>query len=167
MSAVPSSLLIDTNVWLDLFVASRMGHEDAKDLIAFALDTHVQLLYSPVSLKDVEFIAAATFKREVRTQGERIDKTRALIARQFAWSCVQNMRRIATAVGMDDSDMWLAEKYYSIYPDFEDDLLLAAAKRSSADYLVTRDEQLLTHATAPAITPANLLVLMREFGASS
>lgn len=163
MSAVPSTLLLDTNVWLDTFVITRTGHAQAKELVALALDVSTRLLYAPVSLKDVEFIAAASFKREVRATGEQVDEACALVARQFAWSCVQSMRRIATAVGIDESDMWLAEKYHAVHPDFEDDLIIAAAKRCGADYLVTRDVKLLAHAPVPAITPADLLFLLREF----
>lgn len=164
MSTIPSKLLIDTNVWLDMFVFSRPGHVSAKELIGYALGANIQLLYSPISLKDVEYIAAATFKREVRAQGDMVDDACALVARQFAWSCVQSMRRVATAVGTDESDMWLAEKYHAIHPDFEDDIMLAAAKRSGADYLVTGDTQLLARAPVPAITPSDLLVLLRELG---
>ena len=164
MSANPSTLLVDTNVWLDVFLRNRPGHIPAKELIDYALGSGIQLLYSPISLKDVEYITAATFKREVRAQGDVVDNACALVAQQFAWSCVQSMRRMAIAVGTDESDMWLAEKYHAIHPDFEDDILLAASKRSNADYLVTGDNRLLAHAPVPAITPSNLLVLLRELG---
>lgn len=164
MSKIVTGLLVDTNVWLDSFVPSRTGHDSAKELIAFSLSNGVPLLYAPTSIKDVEFIAAASFKRAVRAQGNPVDEACATVARQFAWSCVQSMRRIATAVGMDESDVWLAEKFHAIHPDFEDDLLLAAAKRSGADYLVTNDNKLITHATVPVITPRDLLTLMHELG---
>ena len=162
MSALPSRLLLDTNVWLDAFVESRAGHFDAKQLLGHASAAKISLLYSPISLKDVEYIAAASFKRDVRVQGGIVDESCAVVARQFAWSCVQNMRRIATAVGADESDLWLAEKYHKIHPDFEDDLILAAAKRCNPDYLVTRDRRLLEHAVVPALTPSDVLTLLHE-----
>ena len=161
MSALPAMLLLDTNVWLDAFIESRPGYKEAKELLGTASRMKTELLYTPVSLKDVEYISAASFKRDVRGT---VDEACAVVARQFAWSCVQNMRRIATVVGADESDMWMAEKYHAIHPDFEDDLILAAAKRCNPDYLVTRDKRLLEHAVVPAITPARLLVLLRELG---
>ena len=164
MSSLPAMLLLDTNIWLDAFIESRPGHRDAKELLGTVSRMKTELLYTPVSIKDVEYISAASFKRDVRDQGGNVDEACAVVARQFAWSCVQNMRRIATAVGTDESDVWMAEKLHAIHPDFEDDLILSAARRCNPDYLVTRDKRLLEHAIVPAITPARLLVLLHELG---
>ena len=159
-----NSLLIDTNVWLDSFLPHRREHKAALDLLNLARERHIIILYSVGTIKDVSFLANTGFKESVRLQGGNVDEACAVVARQFAWSCVQNMRRIATAVGTDESDVWMAEKLHAIHPDFEDDLILSAARRCNPDYLVTRDKRLLEHAIVPAITPARLLVLLHELG---
>ena len=75
---------------------------------------------------------------------------------------MQNMRKLAGLVGADEQDVWFAEKYHSMHPDFEDDLVLAAAKRCEADLLVTNDKALLAHAVVPAMSSSDALTLLRE-----
>ena len=85
----------------------------------------------------------------------------AAAARAFAWGCVQNMRCLATAVGVDESDIWLASKYRSISPDLEDNVLLAAAQRSDADYVVSWDAGVLRTPVVRTADPAQMLALLR------
>ena len=49
----------------------------------------------------------------------------------------------------------------SVHGDFEDNLVLAAAERANATYLVTNDEQLIKHAPVTALTPHAALVYLR------
>ena len=81
----------------------------------------------------------------------------AIAIQEIAWSCIDNLDEIATAVGVDQSDIWLARKYRTFNSDFEDNLILAAAKRASADFIVTSDQALLTKATVAALTPQDML----------
>lgn len=67
------------------------------------------------------------------------------------------MREIATAVGADDSDLWLACKYKPILGDLEDNLVLASAERAQVDFIVTGDEQLIRKSTRNAYMPADAL----------
>ena len=63
-------------------------------------------------------------------------------------------------------DRWLRRHTngkHQIHRDFEDDLILAAMERSGADYLVTNDKRLRTHAPVAAITPADMLTLLESF----
>ena len=68
---------------------------------------------------------------------------------------------LATAVGIDDSDLWLARKLRPLGIEFEDGIIVAAAQRAGADYLVTRDERLLRKAPIAAKTPEDALALLR------
>jgi predicted nucleic acid-binding protein len=77
--------------------------------------------------------------------------------RDIAWACVDNMSELGTPVGADESDLWLARKYRRLHPDLEDDLVLAAAERAQADYLVTSDEALLRKAMVPALSPEDFV----------
>jgi predicted nucleic acid-binding protein len=66
---------------------------------------------------------------------------------------VDNMQEIATPVGMDLSDVWLASKWRQVDADLEDNLVRAAAKRAKSDLLVTWDKGMLSKAVIPTLTP--------------
>ena len=63
------------------------------------------------------------------------------------------MRERATAIGADESDVWLACRYLPFNNDLEDNFVLAAAERAQVDYIVTNDETLIRKSTVPAFTP--------------
>lgn len=163
MSMLPKLVIVDTNVWLDYFVATRPGREAARDLMCLAQEHSINLLYTIGTIKDVSYIAEVAFKADVRADGGVVDETVGAIARQFAWSCVMSMRELATAVGADETDVWVAEKYHAVHPDFEDDLILAAAQRVHADYLITNDRHLAEAAPIAALTPERFNAMVRSF----
>ena len=154
-----ASLLIDTNVWLDNYIPDRANSPYARSLFSTAQTQGIQLLYAVESIKDVFYMVAADFKAKVRAQGASVGAVEAEAARQLAWSCIENMRELACAVGADESDVWLASKYRALHDDFEDDLILAAARRAQADYLITGDIKLIEKSTVPALTPQSWLAL--------
>ncbi len=159
MSGNQECIVIDTNVWLDNYIPHRAGHADAQRLLACARSCDVQLLYAVESVKDVFYVIAADFKATVRAQAGHVGDAEEAVAQQLAWSCVENMRTLANAIGADESDVWLAAKYRSLHGDLEDNLVLAATKRAGADYLVTGDRAFIEKATVPALTPRDWLVL--------
>ncbi len=156
----PSTLLLDTCVWLDNYLGSRPGSVAAHGLIVEALKRDISLMYAVTTVKDFHYIVAQTLKRERRRAGEEVTEEAAGADNQAAWACVENMRGIATAVGMDASDVWLAEKYRTLHRDIEDNLVIAAAQRANADILVTDDHELIRHAPVAAMTPEDALKLL-------
>ena len=156
MNHEQATILVDTNVWLDNYIASRSGHETAHRFLASAQNSGMQLLYSASILKDTFYILASNLKEEIRREGKAVKKGDALAIRNIAWACIDNMRELGTAVGVDEADLWLACKYRTLNPDLEDNLVLAAAERAHADYLVTSDEQLIRKSTVTAFTPADM-----------
>lgn len=159
-AGAPSALLLDTCVWLDNYLGSRPGSAWARKLIVGALERDVLLLYAVTAVKDLHYIIVQTLKRERRAAGEDVTTQTSLADNQTAWACVENMRDIATAVGMDASDVWVAQKYRSIHCDIEDNLVIAAAQRANADVLVTTDLDLIRHAPVVAMTPKDTLGLL-------
>lgn len=162
-------MLLDTNVWLDAFLPSRTGHDVATSLISLAQATGVSILYPVHVVPDVFYLVFIQVKREIRNMLEVADELVARAARTTAWECVNAMREIATAVGADNSDVWLACKSEYAHDDVEDNLVLAAAQRSKADCLVTRDRALLEHAPlacVAAVSPEDALNMLesRSFG---
>ena len=141
------SLLIDTNVWLDYFLPDRAGGKEAIDLIVFAFEYEFPLLYPAAIVKDVFYVAVSTFKRIARAEKGSLTQSDAVTATETAWGCVKSMRKQATAVGADESDLWTACNLRSVHNDLEDNLVVAAAQRADATYLFRRP------AGAPALPP--------------
>ena len=160
MIAAPSRLLLDSNVWIDLFASDRPGRESAQALISWAVDHEVDLLYAATSIKDVYCLLEEREKRRMRAAGKEITPASAAAVNEYAWGCIRAMEELATVVPVHQSDIWIATKYRSVHGDFEDDLLLAAVERAKADFLVTSDEALLRHAPVAAIAPGDLVKLV-------
>ena len=163
MSQVAERVLLDTNVWLDAFLPRRVSGSVARELIAFALRHHVALLYPVHIVPDVFYLSFIAIKRFL--QGQGTDELVARAARTTAWEYVNTMREIATAVGADGSDVWLASKWEHLHPDVEDNMVLAAAKRAEADYVVTGDKKLLAHASlagVAAVSPQDMLNVLSK-----
>lgn len=160
MIAAPSKLLLDSNVWIDLFASDRPGRENAQALVSWAVDREVDLLYAAISIKDVYYLLEEREKLRMRATGKEITPASAAAINEYAWGCIRAMEEIATVVPVDQSDIWIATKYRSFHGDFEDNLLLAAVERSKADFLVTSDEILLRHAPVATVVPGDLLKLV-------
>lgn len=67
------------------------------------------------------------------------------------------MSELATAVGCDAPDVWIAQKQKRLHPDYEDDLIIAAAIRMNATLVVTNDEELIRHAPVRAFSVEDAL----------
>ena len=155
----PLRLLLDTNVWLDNYLPQRAGHEAVQQLLTKAIASQHLLLYPATTSKDVFYMIARFVKGSARQEGNA-GQGNAMAANEIAWGCIDNMDCIATPVGMDLSDVWIAKKHKRIHADYEDDLVIAAALRAKADYLVTSDERLLRVAPVATVTPAGMLALL-------
>ncbi len=160
----PLRLLVDCNVWIDSYMAVHARHAESLRFVNEALENGCELLFGASKLETVFFVIRADTKRLIRAEKGEVSERDAGFALRFAWGCVDNMSEIATAVGIDASDLWRARKYHVYHNDLEDNVLLAAASRAEADYLVTWDERLLRDA-APlvrAVTPTVMLTVLHE-----
>ena len=158
----PSRVLLDTNVWFDAFDGARPRSRAANELIDLCVSKGIDLLYAVGTAKDVYYLVGASLKGQARTAVPTLSEGQAGAISAYAAACVANMDEIATAVGADSSDVWLARKYQRIHADFEDCMVLAAAQRAKADYLVTSDEVLLRHAPVAALSVDDFLALVGE-----
>ncbi len=154
------SLLVDSCVWVDSYLGDHPRHDESLAFLTKARERGATLLYGASKLETMFYILSAEMKRIIKAGKGEISKTDAHVARAFAWGCIENVRELATAVGVDTGDLWLASKYRSIGSDFEDNVLLAAAKRSNADFIVTWDRVLCTTPVAKVATPADMLSLL-------
>ena len=156
----PLRILLDTNVLLDEYLPMRPEADVSRELIDAAVHAGHELLYPARAIVDVHYMIAKTYKDQVRQERGTVSQADALCIQKIAWGCIDNLCDRMTAVGLDQSDVWLARKYRSFNSDFEDNFVLAAAERAQADFLVTSNKQLLTKATVAALSPANMLALL-------
>lgn len=161
MSGRAVRMMIDANVWVDNYCGWHSESSACRDMFAVACRSGDIELYYPVHIiKDVQYMVGLEYKQQARIHEGALTESAALAAKKAALACMRNMNELACAVGADGSDVWLADKYLSIHPDFEDNLVLAACKRIKADYLVTNDRALIRNADVLAKTPAQMLELL-------
>lgn len=153
-------LLVDSNVWIDSYLGDHLHFDESYRFLKTARARGSQLLYGASKLEGMFYVLASEFERGMRDGDGQMPHNASSIAREFAWGCIENIRKLGTAVGLDEGDLWLACKYRTIGPDFEDDVMLAAAERAHADYIVTWDKELLSTATVRTGTPVQMLALM-------
>lgn len=145
---------------VDYYLATRTGCNLARALINKASTAQVELLYPAVESKDLFYLFARHFKNMHREQhGGALSQADALAATEFAWGCLDNLAQIATAVGCDQSDVWLAIRQRSLHDDYEDNLVIAAALRANA-MLVSNDEKLLAHCPVAALNVVDTLAYL-------
>lgn len=118
------------------------------------------MLYPVHAVKDVFYLCERSVKQRLREHGG-ITEDEASHVYRLAWSCVDSMRSVATAVGCDESDLWLAAKYQDVIGDLEDALVVCAAVRAGVSYLVTNDVHLLQVSPVRAVSAAEAVKLMK------
>ncbi len=198
----PPIILMDTDLWLDLFLPNRPQREDVAELISLAQAQGIPLAFaSQAALAVYQHVQDAcarwwldgpTVHGAAAPGAAAPDAARACAApqpgqphigmsdpigpkpsespalppaitqaiRAHAWDCVGMMQSYATAIPTDSSDLYLAYKLRGAHDDLGDDLVLAACRRARANYLVTRNEVLMAHATVCAKTPRDMLAVL-------
>ena len=159
MPSNPPILLVDTNVWLDLYLPSRDREGVALALLREAHAAGAALAFASQAALDVYQQVCVDNKRWLRA-GAALTEEWARAIKRHAWDCVNEMRELATPVPVDASDFYLACKFRDLHDDLEDDLVLAACERAHANYLVTNDRRLLAHAPVDARTPSQMIELL-------
>ncbi|MDO4797973.1 MAG: PIN domain-containing protein [Coriobacteriales bacterium] len=154
------TLLLDTNVWVDNYCADHANNAVVRDFLSRAYEQGHTLVYPAGSVKVVFYVLGHEFRRMAVEANGVLGETEALAVREAVWGCINNMCELATAVGVDEADVWLARKQRKLTGDLEDNLVLAAARRARADYLVTSDRTLIQHATVAALTPQDMLAVL-------
>lgn len=155
-------LLIDTNVWLDYFLARTNATGPIVELLSRAAEAEdVVLFSSSLSIKDVYYILGKTMKDDARRGGALTPEAIAG-ADDTAWACVRLIRQksIIAPVGADEVFDSFVFKYH--HNDFEDDLMLGVANRIDADYVVTEDKNLIKHTNGVCINAEQALKLLGD-----
>lgn len=165
MSEKPHLLILDTNIWIEANLGWRKGHKEANELIAFARNHGIELAYAITTVKDVYYLIGADLKWKERKEKGALSQEAADAIAEISWAVTNNMNEVATPIGMDLADVWMARKLRSIHNDLEDNLVIAAGERANADYIVTSDAKLLANPHVHALTAADMLTHLQLFAA--
>lgn len=153
----PTSLVIDTNVWVDYLLGVEPFCQETVCLFDKCTHNSVSLLYTPTTLKDVFYIVPRQLQR-IPPGG---DATQETFARErIAWACIETITSIATAIPLSLPECNLAWMLRHKHGDLEDDLVVAAAETCGADYIVTYDQELIDHFAPVCITPVQAYDLL-------
>ncbi len=156
-------ILVDTNVWLDQYLPARPHRLESQAFVDAALTQGVELAYPASIVKDVFYLVGNEYKRIVRAETGDLTEADARAIQRLAWGVVDNLQEVATPVGLDLTDVWLASKWRQVDGDLEDNLVRAAAKRANADLLVTWDKKMLSKAVVPTLTPTDAIAEMKTW----
>ncbi|MEE1273356.1 MAG: PIN domain-containing protein [Olegusella sp.] len=165
MSEKPHLLILDTNIWIEAYLGWRKGHKEANELIAFARNHGIELAYAITTVKDVYYLIGADLKWKERKEKGALSQEAADAIAEISWAVTINMNEVATPIGMDLADVWMARKLRSIHNDLEDNLVIAAGERANADYIVTSDAKLLANPHVHVLTAADMLTHLQLFAA--
>lgn len=150
-------LLVDTNVWLDHYLARLPRQRACTALLTAAAEGQAALLVTAPVLKDLYYLLSVQLKRDIRSEKGQVSEEDALAVDELAWACTRNALELASVTPVGAMDVWDAFTLRAAHPDFEDDLLLAAARSAGADAIVTGDRKLAQHAPVPCLTPEEWL----------
>ena len=143
-------IVVDTNVWMDYFMGSREGNEQAVDFVEQALRLDMALVIPPHCLSTLFFILQQELKAMNRRDGKLSDENAALTARKAAWAAIDFVLELASVGPTDQMDALIASKQRALHDDLEDNLVIACAMRTNARMLVTNNEKLIKH--SPVVT---------------
>lgn len=154
-------IMVDTNVWLSYFEGNSEYAADTVALFDELSAMKAAVYAASSSLKDVYYLHQRDMKKSLYASGLAITKQLAAGVRESSWSCVRSMMELAMIVPIGQAEALRATTLRELHNDFEDDLILAAADRIQADYLVTTDKRLTKHAPVACLCPADMIALLR------
>ena len=153
--------MVDTNVWVDLYVPGRPNRESSIAFFEEAKRFRAELSFTLEIARAVFRIVSYEAKRWVRQGKGELSETYARAIADHAWDFVQDMQEYGTPVGSSTPDLWMASKLRDEHPEIEDNLIIAACMRLGIDYLVTNDAKLLRHSPVATVDPAMMTRLLQ------
>ena len=133
---------LDTNVLLDLFMKSRLGHEAAMAILQVVRSGDISACMTTQSIIDAAYtqtqrckVPTADFKKAIRLLSE-IVKTLPILPEDIAW---------ANRSSIDD---------------YEDAAQLACAQRCGCDVIVTSDKKYKSYTDIELFDPLELYTLL-------
>ncbi len=140
--AEPPRGVLDVNVVLDVLQRREPWYRDSAATLAAAESGRLRAMLPGHAVTTLFYLYAKHASR---------DAARMRVAELLRFCDVAAIDRpvVATALTLP-------------YGDLEDAVLMAAAERADADYVVTRDHALFAAGPVPVVTPGELLALLGD-----
>lgn len=132
------SVLLDTNIILDLLSMTRPHHAEAQSFLERALeDNRYRIVLPASSLKDAYYILHRHYSSE-----------------EWARDDIRTIRELFTVADLTDSAVGTA--LVSDEPDFEDGIVRAIAEEQGCKAIVSRDTKAFANSPIPRRLPEEL-----------
>lgn len=162
---IPSDIhrvALDTNVLLDLVLDRGAGPQGRSQTVAALLRElvlrGVVMTCASLSLKDVFYLSSMALRRSLQPSDSELERlTVRLAVSQAAWGGVERIMDCCEVIAVDEKICAEAARLRSRHDDFEDDLIVAAARAARCDVLVTSDGELAKHFPDLCASPRDLL----------
>lgn len=151
------NLLVDTNVWLDYFLGRKESGVAVEALQKAAKD-EAAITTTPSIMKDVFYLVCAAIKRRAAESGGS-SEVNAKAINEIGWACISTIQSLSIMLSQGFEDHLNAVAFRSENKDYEDNLLLATAKDSKIDFIITNDRGLLKNKIVPTLLPEEYLKL--------
>ena len=155
-------IVLDTNVVVDYLMGREPACSKCKQFLIMHANSKHAVYVSSLSLKDAYYLVSMQLKRMERQASGHLSDAMARAANEVAWSCVRALVESVLVLPVGRAESLAAFSYRSVHADFEDDLIVAAARSINADFLVTSDEALQRHAPIACLSPSDMLAFLNE-----
>lgn len=150
--------MVDTNVALNYALGNEITVDEIRRFLDTCVDKDVDVLLAATSLKDMFYIMPRVYRRQLSRNNAGLSQ-RELDSRirDASWQAVRDAMMLYGIVSVDQDVCEDAMELRRHHPDFEDNLVMAAADTVLAKYVVTYDEQLIDHFPGMCMTPKQVL----------
>lgn len=132
-----NSILVDTNVWVDVALKRREFFDESMGSIMACIEDGVRIFVVATSVKDVFYWAAKAAGAEA------------------GYRALEMLFDIAEITAVDDP---VCKRALSLErPDYEDGIVAACALAEKVDAILTRDAAAFTQSDVPKLSPHELI----------
>ena len=134
-------LLVDTNVFLDFLLKRDEQCKYALEFFIWCRQNKNQTYLTSMSLRDIEYIAMRSLH----------DKRKANIVLADAYSLCSKVIGVSADAAINS--------IYEDYQDYEDELMIQAAKEELLDAIITNNTKDFENKGIPVFTPKDIVAL--------
>ena len=152
-------IIVDVNVLVEeaqsLIISSKI--EESRKLINLLSESNIQIGLTPTMLKDLRYLVCARTKKLIRDEKGKLEAVDAIFAQQVALSKLDWYLENATIISVGLVDCRMARTLMKVHNDYEDNLITAAAIRTEATGIITRDEKFAKTCQVKCFSPAQAI----------
>ena len=137
------TLMIDTNIILDVFLLREPFFTDSYRTLLYAVDHDIHSYLSATAITDIFYLLCKVLKD-------------AVLAKTY----ISRLGMLLSIADVQSSDINTALS--SDINDLEDAVVAAVAQRIKADFIITRDTKGFIASTVPSISPTEFMKQMES-----